>query len=846
MRRFTVGQGRRFTWTAAAVLVGGGSVFGYFAWHQASRAERQRTSALFTQHLSDRAVMLDRALRDIGGELTRASALLGISPEMSREQFRLIVTDTLQTHPFVHAFEWVPLVTDRSRAVHEATARGDGFPHYGIFEANGDGGGVPRARQPQYAPVFYVEPFDENRRAMGFDLLSEPLRAAALTAAATRRAIVFSGVVDLVQETGDRKGLLAVAPVLAPAVEPDGAAPLAGFVVVVLRRQDLLEALSFRGKDSGLARVHFDLVDDTDAPQIIARSAGWNASAALPPDWSHVFETGGRTWRLSGQPTAVFQSEHRTRQPLIVGLAAFALWECLGLMLLALTFLSQLTARRRAEAEALVSHQHMEEMKYVLEQAMLVSLTDREGTILYVNDNFCTASGFSREELIGANHRICNSGHHPREFFEDLWRTILGGHTWRGTICNRAKNGSTFWVETSIVPLKGLLGIGERFMAIRTDVSERVRQEASLHRLSNAIEQTADSIFITDCDGVIEYVNSGFELTTGYSREEAVGKTPKILKSGRQDAAYYEKLWRTITAGEVYRSKPINRKKDGTEYHAEQTITPIHDRTGRLTHFVSVVKDVTDRIRSHAREIEIAYAARVQQRLYPPQPHPDGRIDIAAACLPATATGGDYFDFLAMPDGWLGIAIADVSGHGLASALIMAETRAYLRPLTTLYREPAVILDRMNPWLHSDLTESPHYVTVMLVSLNAAGDRLEYANAGHVPGCVLDASGSVRCLLDSTGLPLGMFAETTYRTGAEIPLEPGDVIVLLTDGVSEAEDENGEPFGMEGALRVVREHLEEPAHAIVRHVTDAVGTFAGGGVLADDITVVVSKVARRA
>jgi phosphoserine phosphatase RsbU/P len=115
-----------------------------------------------------------------------------------------------------------------------------------------------------------------------------------------------------------------------------------------------------------------------------------------------------------------------------------------------------------------------------------------------------------------------------------------------------------------------------------------------------------------------------------------------------------------------------------------------------------------------------------------------------------------------------------------------------------------------------------------------------------VPGCVLDASGAVRCLLDSTGLPLGMFAETTYRTGAEIPLEPGDVIVLLTDGVSEAEDEIGEPFGMEGALQVVREHLEEPAHAIVRHVTDAVGTFAGGRVLADDITVVVGKVAGRA
>jgi PAS domain S-box-containing protein len=513
--------------------------------------------------------------------------------------------------------------------------------------------------------------------------------------------------------------LLAIAPVLVPAVQADGTTLVVGFVLAVLRGQDLLQALTFRTHDSGLARVLFELVDETGTPQIIARSAGWTPSPSPPPEWSHAFEVGRRTWRLSGQPSAVFLSEHRTRQPLMLGLAAFALWECLGIMVLALTFVSQMTARRQAEAEARVLHQHVDEMRHGLEQAMLVSLTDRDGTILYVNDSFCQVSGYSREELIGANHRISNSGHHPREFFEDLWTTILGGHTWHGTICNRAKNGSTFWVDTSIVPLKGTSGVPERFLAIRTDVSERVRQEASLLRLSNAIEQTADSIFITDCDGVIEYVNSGFEVTTGYSREEAVGKTPAILKSGRQDAAYYEKLWTTIKAGEVFRSKPINRKKDGTEYHAEQTITPIHDRTGRLTHFVSVVKDVTERIRSHAREVEIGYAARVQERLYPPQPHADDRLDLAAICLPATATGGDYFDFLSMPDGWLGIAIADVSGHGLASALIMAETRAYLRPLTALYREPAVILDRMNPWLHGDLSGS---------------DRL-----------------------DSTGLPLGMF-----------------------------------------------------------------------------------------
>jgi CHASE1-domain containing sensor protein len=152
MLRFTAGRSRRFTWTAAAVLVVGGALFGYLAWGQAARAEQQHTSALFAQHLSDRAVMLDRALRDIAGELTRASALLGMNPEMGREQFRVIVTDALEAHPFVHAFEWAPLVADRSRAAHEARARGDGHPEYRIFEANGGGVAARTARSRSTPP----------------------------------------------------------------------------------------------------------------------------------------------------------------------------------------------------------------------------------------------------------------------------------------------------------------------------------------------------------------------------------------------------------------------------------------------------------------------------------------------------------------------------------------------------------------------------------------------------------------------------------------------------------------------------------------------------------------------
>jgi PAS domain S-box-containing protein len=124
--------------------------------------------------------------------------------------------------------------------------------------------------------------------------------------------------------------------------------------------------------------------------------------------------------------------------------------------------------------------------------------------------------------------------------------------------------------------------------------AEHKQAEESLKKLSSAVEQTADIVIITDKDGAIEYVNSAFEKVTGYVKEEAVGKTPRILKSGKHDQRFYELLWQIILSGEVFRDTLINRKKNGEFYYAEKTITPIRDKEGNITHFVSNDKDITE------------------------------------------------------------------------------------------------------------------------------------------------------------------------------------------------------------------------------------------------------------
>ncbi|MGG9963971.1 PAS domain-containing protein [Ferruginibacter sp. SUN106] len=239
--------------------------------------------------------------------------------------------------------------------------------------------------------------------------------------------------------------------------------------------------------------------------------------------------------------------------------------------------------------------------KYALDESSIVAITDQKGIITYVNDNFCSISKFNRTELIGMDHEIINSGHHPKEFIRNLWVTIARGKIWRGEIKNKAKDGTFYWVDTTIVPFVNQDNKPYKYLAIRADITSRKVVEENLE---TSLKETSDYkyaldessiVAITDQKGIIKYANYNFCKISKFSYEELIGKDHRIINSGHHPKEFIRNLWVTIANGKIWRGELKNKAKDGTFYWVDTTIIPFLDDNGKPYQYVAIRADITQR-----------------------------------------------------------------------------------------------------------------------------------------------------------------------------------------------------------------------------------------------------------
>ena len=552
----------------------------------------------------------------------------------------------------------------------------------------------------------------------------------------------------------------------------------------------------------------------------------------------NAVDDGARSSTPVAGPSADAVDSQRTPEGLIVGIAAAVGGGLALALIMALVKRSQDRLKRR----------YARRVGQILENLTDgVIIVDETGSVLFANKAAAAISDTQRPDLPPSGrspmHGFFLPGSNQPLPADDLpLARAIRGETIDNVelrVCSRlAPDGINIIVSGG--PLLGARGSVRGGVVVFRNVSERKKDEERIRRLSNVVEQTADAVIVTDREGTIEYVNPAFESITGYTSGEVVGRNPRILKSGRQSPELYRELWDTITGGSTFRGLTINRKKNGELYHAEQTITPMTDEHGDITHFVSVNKDMTERRKIQEQVIELELASQVQQRLYPASSPDIPGYDLAGAVLPAEATSGDYYDFVPLPDGTVVIVVADVSGHGLGPALVMAETRAYLRSLTRATYDLVAITAGLNDFLLADLQDS-HFVTMLLARLDPSNGRLDYVNAAHPGGAIVGRSGELVARLPSKCLPLGMFGETWRGVIQHAEIGAGEIAVLVTDGVLECESPDGEEFGSDRLLDVVSRHRRGTAEEIVADVRGAVREFRKGERQEDDVTIVICK-----
>jgi phosphoserine phosphatase RsbU/P len=489
------------------------------------------------------------------------------------------------------------------------------------------------------------------------------------------------------------------------------------------------------------------------------------------------------------------------------------------------------------------SAQNAEELQQLFNLSLqMLCIAGTDGYFKRLNPAFEKALGYSLAELLARPFLELVHPDDRKKTAAEVRKLTQGIPSIQFENRYHRKDGSYRWLSWTAAPLKerGLI------YATALDVTESKRAEMLFRQL---LEATPDAMVIVNGEGKIILVNKLVGQMFGYAPEELLGQSVEVLVPPRFRRIHREHI---ASYRESPRARPMGTsieiwslRKDGSEFPAEISLSPLHTDEGLLV--LSAHRDVTERKRMEQalreRDAQLLAAQKIQERLLPEAAPAVPGFDIYGVCYPAEFTAGDHFDYLAMSGDRIGFVVGDVTGHGIGPALVMAATHAHLRSLAEVCADFDEILTRTNRLLFQG-TEPNLFVTLMFACLDPKSRNLTYAGAGHPPAYILDKRGEVKAVLRSNSLPLGILHDSPHQISGPVTLEPGDAVLLYTDGLIEATSPGDHPFGANRMIQVMRSSIEQTARRITESLYRAVVEYSGGSRLEDDITLLVIKVDR--
>ena len=461
-----------------------------------------------------------------------------------------------------------------------------------------------------------------------------------------------------------------------------------------------------------------------------------------------------------------------------------------------------------------------------------------DGYFLRVNANFSTILGYTDEELLS---RPFLEFVHPDDeaaTLAEMAKLAAGQPVVQFRNRYRDSRGEYHWLEWAArsTPEERVV------FAVARDVTERVKMERELlardERERAILDNTTAIVYVKGMDGRYQFVNRRHADLFSVDRTTVTQKTVYDLFPAEMADALARNDQQVIETKETITIQEIVPHPDGNHTYISVKF-PLFDGNGQVSAVAGISTDITDQIRAREADEQMRLAQIFQQKLYPQTAPSVPGLEVAGWALPISQVCGDYFDYVPRGGGQLAVSLGDVSGHGFGPALQMVEVRAIIRLLVRDSMPLHEVVEELNRALCLDLPESS-FVSLFLAEIDAANREFRYVGAGH-QALLFGAAGGTT-ILASTGPLLGILDIATFDCPAPIPIRPGDILVLFTDGLTEAMNLRGEQFGMPRLIETVERHRRESSRAILENLFAAIYDFAKGRTLQDDMTAITVKV----